>query len=208
MQKTVPQKLLAGLPQLTSGSIFQCAFEPKLLIDWVLFDVLGRIQLHLLHIWAHIIVLVSGAVNRDHQIFGVFAVKLCSKSFNNLVNPVFEPDSTLLRSISYCALYVLSESLLSLTKLADGETLSIWMNQIKDSELFKQDARVPLLKHDGSEYLVQEVEILLQLLRYTISPFFHNFGAPIFEYPPSLELFEERERANPLELVALSEPVS
>lgn len=103
---------------------------------------------------------------------------------------------------------MLSESLLSLTKLADGETLSIWMHQIKDSKLFKQDARVPLLEHDGAEYVVQKVEILLQLLRYTISPFFHNFGAPIFEYPPSLELFEERERANPLELVALSEPVS
>lgn len=50
MQKTVPQELLAGLPQLTSGSIFQCAFEAKLLIDRVLFDVLDRIQLHLLQI--------------------------------------------------------------------------------------------------------------------------------------------------------------
>lgn len=82
------------------------------------------------------------------------------------------------------------------------------MYQIKDSELLERDARVPLLKHDRSKYIVQEVEVLSQLLCYTISPFFHNFRAPILEYPPSLELFEERKLANPLELVALSEPAS
>lgn len=156
----------------------------------------------------NLISIVLRAVHRGHEILGAFFVKLCSKSFDNLINPTFEPEPAPLRGLSYCALDVLSDHALSLLKLNDSKALSIRMYQVENPQFLELNTSPPLFEHDWPEYLIEMMELLPQFLCNAISPLLHYLRAPILEYPPGFELLEESECADLLELVALLQPAS